>query len=96
MWPFNRKNEEEQIVLDVEKAEDSYPNFPKDKKGGEYQRQLQKIEQANKNILAGGDAQDGDEESRIKMSLRVLWGTDYFCIERKKKIWAEKMRWGFV
>ncbi|MDP0298716.1 LysR substrate-binding domain-containing protein, partial [Glaesserella parasuis] len=25
-----------------------------------------------------------------------LWGTDYFCIERKKKIWAEKMRWGFV
>ncbi|ATW43309.1 hypothetical protein Q7Z28_00380 [Glaesserella parasuis] len=68
----------------MEKAEDSYPNFPKDKKGGEYQRQLQKIEQANKNILAGGDAQDGDEESRIKMSLRVLWGTDYFCIERKK------------
>ncbi|MDG6362282.1 hypothetical protein [Glaesserella parasuis] len=74
----------------MEKAEDSYPNFPKDKKGGEYQRQLQKIEQANKNILAGGDAQDGDEESRIKMSLRVLWGTDYFCIERKKKIWAKK------
>ncbi|KEZ21946.1 Deoxyribonuclease CdtB [Glaesserella parasuis] len=26
----------------------------------------------------------------------VLWGTDYFCIERKKKIWVEKMRWGFV
>ncbi|MDE3955632.1 hypothetical protein NUS47_11245, partial [Glaesserella parasuis] len=25
-----------------------------------------------------------------------LWGTDYFCIERKKKIWVEKMRWGFV
>ncbi|MDE4030256.1 hypothetical protein NUQ39_03220 [Glaesserella parasuis] len=25
-----------------------------------------------------------------------MWGTDYFCIERKKKIWVEKMRWGFV
>ncbi|MCT8807292.1 hypothetical protein KZ439_07740 [Glaesserella parasuis] len=25
-----------------------------------------------------------------------VWGTDYFCIERKKKIWVEKMRWGFV
>ncbi|WP_419471263.1 class II aldolase/adducin family protein [Glaesserella parasuis] len=30
------------------------------------------------------------------ISVRYLWGTDYFCIERKKKIWVEKMRWGFV
>ncbi|MDG6297337.1 hypothetical protein [Glaesserella parasuis] len=22
--------------------------------------------------------------------IKELWGTDYFCIERKKKIWAEK------
>ncbi|WP_426857447.1 hypothetical protein [Glaesserella parasuis] len=29
-------------------------------------------------------------------SITNVWGTDYFCIERKKKIWAEKMRWGFV
>ncbi|MDO9869625.1 sugar transferase [Glaesserella parasuis] len=31
-----------------------------------------------------------------KELIQEMWGTDYFCIERKKKNWAEKMRWGFV
>ncbi|MDG6247155.1 hypothetical protein, partial [Glaesserella parasuis] len=30
----------------------------------------------------------------LRTKCTMLWGADYFCIERKKKIWAEKMRWG--
>ena len=71
IWPFNKNEEEQKQETSGSQEDTGYPDFAKPKQEHNYLAHLRLIEQANNNILAGGITQDGDEESRLKMSLRV-------------------------